>query len=421
MDALRKRFALASVILLCILGAMGWFTSTMSLVAETALREVTRSAQLQVRAQRALVISLELLASESEQTASSARLRLAESSRFFKAEQENCFTLNGFIARQIYGWEATPVRRGAVDALSKRLRLLGRKTAELASAETELDRIFALSAIRAQVRSDLFVDLEAVISWHRSVVALAMRIVEIFQIIMIPVVALTLLSVWAFLIRPSRIRERKALARLKESEAWALDLAKSASAANDAKSEFLATMSHELRTPMNGVLGITDALDDEINDPDQKELLQVLRSSSQSLMQILDGLLDFTRLDVGKVQFETAPFHPRDVAKRAERAHRPLAQSKGLSFFLDLSGLQDVELLGDVHRLDQIITNVLSNAIKFTEQGEVRLSMRIEADGHLTIEISDTGIGMSEDQLNRVFDWFTQADSSTARKFGGTG
>lgn len=421
MDALKKRFAIASAILLCIIGMMGWFTNTVSVTAEAVLQEVSRVAELKIRAQRAMVLSLEVTSAQSEHERAVAKLALEEASAFFEAQRDASLQPEGLLPGLLYRLEATPVREDAHAAIAGRLKQLAIKTADLARAETDLDKLFTLSAIRAQVRSDLFIDLEQKNAWHRAVITSALRIVEILQVLMIPVIAVTLYSIWRFLILPSRRREDEANGRLRESEAWALDLAKSASAANDAKSEFLAVMSHELRTPMNGIMGMAEALADELEDPAQQELLAVLQESGEGLMKILNDLLDFTRLDVGKVQFEAEPFDPVKIASMAERMTRPLAHAKGLEYSTDISDLEKVHLVGDLHRVTQIVMHILSNAVKFTNEGSINVSLRTEPDGHLAIRIADTGIGMSGDELDKVFDWFTQGDSSTSRKFGGAG
>lgn len=421
MDALKRLFAVASGTVIAIITAIGWLSSALSGAADAALEEVTRVAELQVQAQKATASSLEMLSAKTEHESASAALTLSETSELFILAQRNLFEPEGVIAAMLYAWEGSDARHEAQSALKKRLKRLAEKTRELARAKTDLDKLFTASAIRAQTRAELFVDLNHLITWHRAVIDRAVRIVSMIQILMVPVVAATLFALWRFLLKPSRLREDAAVAKLRESEAWALDLAKSASAANDAKSQFLAVMSHELRTPMNGVLGMAEVLDDEIKEKGQRELLAVLRESGEALKRVLGDLLDFTRLEVGRMQFENEPFDPEKLANHVASTLAPVARNKGLDVRIDVSGLGKYQFLGDQHRIQQVLGNIMSNAIKFTDTGLIDLRFWSESDERLVFEVSDTGVGMTELQQAHIFDWFTQGDASTARKYGGTG
>ena len=191
--------------------------------------------------------------------------------------------------------------------------------------------------------------------------------------------------------------------------------------ANRAKSAFLANMSHEIRTPMNGLLGIAEILDQQVEDPEQRRLVATMRESGEVLMCILNDLLDVSKIEAGKLELDPAPFCPLDLARRIEALHTDRASAKGISLAVMTGRGTERRRLGDSHRILQILNNLVSNAVKFTEEGEVRLSLRGGSNGPLVIEVEDTGIGMSAEQSARIFDDFVQADSSTARQYGGTG
>ncbi len=198
-----------------------------------------------------------------------------------------------------------------------------------------------------------------------------------------------------------------------------------AEAAAQAKSEFLANMSHEIRTPMNGVIAMSDLLLETRLDENQADCARTIQSSSLVLLSIINDILDFSKIEAGKLEVEEIEFDACSVIDNAGQMLALKAAEKGIELVVDLAPSLDSFVVGDPVRLQQVITNLVGNAIKFTEVGEVVLSAELtkEADGsaQLSVEVRDTGIGIPADRQAEIFDSFSQADGSTTRKFGGTG
>ena len=213
--------------------------------------------------------------------------------------------------------------------------------------------------------------------------------------------------------------------QLRETQAALKAQTERAEAASAAKSQFLAMMSHELRTPMNGVLGMARALNQSPLDGRQREQVEMLVRSGEGLMTILNDLLDLSKIEAGKFELEHEPFDLHDLAQRTLALWADAARDKGLALSLEIGPQVPRHVAGDPTRLRQILTNLVSNALKFTAEGSVglRLSSLVSVGDTSSIEfaVSDTGIGMTLEQQVRVFEPFTQAETSTARQFGGTG
>ncbi len=191
--------------------------------------------------------------------------------------------------------------------------------------------------------------------------------------------------------------------------------------ASQAKTRFLANMSHEMRTPLNGVLGISELLDALVTDAEQKRMIGVIRDSGELLLSIINDLLDMSKIEADRLEIEQVSFVPADLARRIEATHTVRASEKNISLaILTTSGAQ-VPRMGDPNRILQIMHNVIGNAIKFTEAGEVTMALSCQPGKPLIIDIRDTGIGMTDEQLSRIFDDFAQADTSISRRYGGTG
>jgi two-component system sensor histidine kinase/response regulator len=236
------------------------------------------------------------------------------------------------------------------------------------------------------------------------------------------------LRIYLHEITQRKLAEEQVQTTARELEIYNQELAQSrdaALAAGNAKTEFLAMMSHEIRTPMNGVIGMTGLLLETKLNPEQRKMTETVRVSGEALLTIINDILDFSKIESGKLELEDIPFDPQVCVEEVLELLAERANSKNLELTNWISQTVPATVRGDPGRFRQILMNLVANAIKFTEKGEVSVRMALESETDhevvLQVQIMDTGIGLTPEQQGKLFQPFTQADGSTTRKYGGTG
>jgi PAS domain S-box-containing protein len=195
-------------------------------------------------------------------------------------------------------------------------------------------------------------------------------------------------------------------------------------AASKAKSEFLANMSHEIRTPMNGILGMAELLKNSDITERQREFVSVINNSASALLNIINDILDFSKIEAGAFEIDPTPFNFKSSINDVTSLMRTAAQQKGIELIINYPSNLPSHFIGDVGRLRQVVTNLVGNAVKFTESGHITIDVAVETSRNIavcTLDVKDTGIGISPEKMSRIFEKFTQADGSTTRVYGGTG
>ena len=422
---LRRRFVSALCVLALLFGLTGAYTQFVFRQHRIGRDAATLVEQHQLDAQ-------ELLAA--------ARQRAVEETPDDSSGQEDpTITLAAAIAEYSVSFDRLNrssaiehTRLEDLDSLHEETREI---TAELGAREStglpdqEIDALLAdLETAIGTLREELEAISVDLIDTSRDRVAHVQQV----GVITFAVTMLALLIMGRRVFLPAVRRVDQAWAKLEERELQLVQAQTAAMDSNRAKSDFLANMSHELRTPMNGVIGMSGLLFETDLDNEQLEYLGAIRSSGDALLSVINDILDFSKIEARQLDIESCNFELRDQLEGALDVISPMLANKNLSLVFDVDERLPERFVGDSARIRQIVNNYLSNAVKFTEHGEVVLRVTgeqvstdrnadVQGEWRLHFQVSDTGIGVPQDRLDRLFQSFSQVDSSHARRFGGTG
>jgi len=273
-----------------------------------------------------------------------------------------------------------------------------------------------------------FIDVKAITDdWGSRSFDYRYKLIEAQRPLLFGAIGLSIIIIALIIVLFIRSRnEGKHLEKLVKQRTFELEMATDAAeTANHAKSAFLATMSHEIRTPMNSIMGFAELALDKTVEVQVKHYLEKIVDSTKWLLRIINDILDISKIEFGKMELENVPFDLQEIILRCQSVIYPALKEKKLDFKVFVDPMPGKKLIGDSVRLYQVIMNLLSNAVKFTESGTIKLLSSIKSMDNnqvvINFEIKDSGIGMSSEQIERVFESFTQADSSTTRNYGGTG
>ncbi|MEM6619773.1 MAG: ATP-binding protein [Pseudomonadota bacterium] len=414
---MQRVYILASAFLLITVATIYGFSQLVLRVEDRATDRIELVYELKTQTQRSLFLSHRLLDTVDTAEKEVVRLQLAEQLAFYAVPLAESLVSFSRLRRVLGDTDGT----AAEATFDKHRTRLARNIKRLAEADNYLDWQFYGEALRAQVRGDMFLEMEAYIEDQKALKRSSMVVLAWVQSGSIPLLLLVQFGVWRLLIKPINDRRRMATKALEKSQTEALLHARRAEMMSEAKTRFLATMSHELRTPLNGVIGMAQALEPTLRTRESKESCAAIRDSGEALMAVVNDILDFSKIEAGKLTLEETPFDPGDLVVKLGRIHGLRASEKGIGLQLTVTPTDPLGRLGDPHRVMQVLNNLVGNSVKFTETGQVSVQITAEPGDPLTLTIRDSGIGMTEDQVATIFEDFVQADSSTTRRFGGTG